>query len=182
MDGDGFSTRGGIWIFDRQLKMPWSGSPSYGSLYADRGYLYASWPFAKLHATGEQLSISSVVGGFVVTRANVLSITPFDWIPALGRGLRFEADGHVDAMVFWTYRRSKIMRDLAFLGWAPNLGDAGRAADAAVKGVVGGVVVPGGSSAGREGCSSATKGIRADPPARAAHNTVLPDWAKRVDE
>ncbi len=52
-----------------------------------------------------------------VTRADVVSIAPFDWIPALGRGLRFEVGDQHDATVFWTYRRSKIMRALASLGW-----------------------------------------------------------------
>jgi hypothetical protein len=54
---------------------------------------------------------------FVVTHANLVSITPFDWIPALGRGLRFEVSDQHEATVFWTYRRSKIMRELRSLGW-----------------------------------------------------------------
>jgi hypothetical protein len=58
---------------------------------APRGTWSAPWPSVKLLATRDQLSISSALfESFVVTPANVVSIMPFDWIPALSRGLRFE--------------------------------------------------------------------------------------------
>ena len=111
MESDRLSTRGGIWIFDRRLRNPRSSSSS-------RGYWSATWPSAKLCGDREQLTISSVlIDPLVVTHQNILSITPFDWFPPLGRGLRFEVGDQDEATVFWTYRRSKIMRDLVSLGW-----------------------------------------------------------------
>lgn len=78
----------------------------------------ATWPFAELSATREQLEIScTLLEPFVVTRVNVASITPFDAIPILGRGLRFEVGDRDEAIVFWTYRRSRIVRQLTSLGW-----------------------------------------------------------------
>jgi hypothetical protein len=106
VDDEGFSTRGGIWIVDRRSKTVWSSSISR-----------ASWPSAKLRATREQVSISSLFGTFEVSHANLVSITPFDFIAALGRGLRFEANSRHDATVFWTYRRSTIITELTSLGW-----------------------------------------------------------------
>ncbi|MEU4626643.1 hypothetical protein AB0G04_42500 [Actinoplanes sp. NPDC023801] len=68
--------------------------------------------------TKDQLTISSVLlESLVVTHANIISITLFDWIPVLGRGLRFEVSDQDDATVFWTYRRPRIMAELASLGW-----------------------------------------------------------------
>ncbi|GAB1689697.1 hypothetical protein KRM28CT15_15000 [Krasilnikovia sp. M28-CT-15] len=111
MDGEGFSTRGGTWIFDRRLRTPWSPSSA-------RPYARATWPSAKLRATKDELSISSVLfEPFVVTRGNLTSITAYDWLPALGRGLRFEVSDRDEATVFWTYRRGMIMRQLVSLGW-----------------------------------------------------------------
>ena len=82
------------------------------------GYVYASWPFGRLRVTTEQLTVTSVFfKPLVVTPANLVSITPFDYIPALGRGLRFEASDQDEATVFWTYRRSRIMSELAQFGW-----------------------------------------------------------------
>ena len=107
MDGEGFSTRGGIWIFDRG-----SGPGS------SRSTVTAPWPSAELRATADRLTISSVLlEPIVVTRATLVSITPYDMIPLLGRGLRFEASDQDDVAVFWTYRRSTIMTRLISLGW-----------------------------------------------------------------
>jgi len=78
----------------------------------------ATWPFGHLRATAEQVSVAApMLGEFVVTRANVASIVRFDFVPLLGRGLRFEVRDSGDAVVFWTYRRERIILALASLGW-----------------------------------------------------------------
>jgi hypothetical protein len=106
-----FSTRGGLWVVERRLRR-------IGPFDSARRTATATWPFAKLRVAREQVTISSVLREpFVVTHANVISITLFDQIPALGRGLRFEARNDDDAVVFWTYRRSRIVGELAVVGW-----------------------------------------------------------------
>ena len=81
----------------------------------------ATWPFAKLHATREQLTISApMVGTFMVTHGNLASITPFGWIPVLAHGLRFEACFRRQVAVLWTGNRSAIIAELAELGWHIN--------------------------------------------------------------
>jgi hypothetical protein len=110
MDTERFSTRGGLWIVDRQDRF-WS--------YLGLSRQTATWPFAKLQATREQLSISAVwFRPFVVTHDNLVSITPFGGIPVIGRGLRFEAYFRQEVAVFWTFRRTTIIAELASLGWS----------------------------------------------------------------
>jgi hypothetical protein len=68
--------------------------------------------------TTEQLVISSVFDTLTITPANFVSIAPFNGIPALGQGLRFEVDDHHEVTVFWTYRRPRIIKELTLRGWS----------------------------------------------------------------
>jgi hypothetical protein len=77
-----------------------------------------TWPLGRLRAGTHRISVSaSVLGGLDVTRANVVSIARFDFIPLLGRGLRFEVSDSADAVVFWTFRRNELIAGLGRLGW-----------------------------------------------------------------
>lgn len=70
--------------------------------------------------TSRQLVISSVFDSLTITPANVASIALFDFIPALGRGLRFEVNDRQEVTVFWTYRRERILKELTGRGWSVN--------------------------------------------------------------
>jgi len=77
-----------------------------------------TWPFAQVHATPEQLTISAPIPGtFVATHGNLASITPFGRVPVVANGLRFEAYFRRRVAVFWTLRRSTLTAELADLGW-----------------------------------------------------------------
>ena len=111
MELEDFSIRGGVWIVERRFR-------AVGMFGSGRPSATATWPFAKLRVARDQVTISSVLREpFEMTRVNAISITLFDQIPALGRGLRFEVRGEADALVFWTYRRSTITGELAAVGW-----------------------------------------------------------------
>lgn len=110
MDGDAFRTRGGIWIMRRRPTTWWASFK-----YVGRS---ATWPFAQLRVTNEQLVISSVFDRLTVTPTNVVAIAPFDVIPALGRGLSFEVSDREDLTVFWVYRRLRIVKKLTAHGWS----------------------------------------------------------------
>jgi hypothetical protein len=96
VDDGAFSTRGGIWIFDRRIEAPQAANHETDT--------------RKQIAEGDALPL-------VVSHANLVRITLFDYIPAFGRGLRFEVSDQDEASVFWTYRRSRIVRQLVHLGW-----------------------------------------------------------------
>ena len=109
MDDDAFSTRGGIWIMEGRPTTWWSSFK-----HPKRT---ATWPFAQLRVTTAQLVVASVFDTLTVTPANFVSVAPFDFIPALGRGLRFDVSDRQQVTVFWTYRRARIVRELTDRGW-----------------------------------------------------------------
>jgi hypothetical protein len=112
MDGEGFSRRGGMWLVNRE-DTSWD-------YFAGTRYS-VSWPFAQLHATPEQLTVSApILGTFAVTHANLASITPFGRVPVIPYGLSFEAYFRRQVAVFWTFRRSTTIAELADLGWHVN--------------------------------------------------------------
>jgi len=101
--------RGGMWLIGRDDTFRDSFTGTRNSV---------TWPFAKLHATREQVTLSApVLGTFGVTHGNLVSITPFGRIPVIAEGIRFQAHFRRQVAVFWTFDRPALIAELVALGW-----------------------------------------------------------------
>ena len=86
------------------------------------GRLNATWPFAKLTATRDQLELNSVIGLFTFSPAQVISIEKHTTIPVLGWGIRIKHNvascpSHI---VFWCFGNpAALMARIESTGFAP---------------------------------------------------------------
>jgi hypothetical protein len=94
---DGFVARGGIWVLGRQ----------------------ASWPFAELHVTPEEVRLRPRYLRFfapvVLARGDIERIHQ-PWSP-FGRGVRFEGAGVGRPVTFWPLRTKAVVEALRQLAW-----------------------------------------------------------------
>ncbi|MEV6369432.1 hypothetical protein AB0L86_21335 [Micromonospora musae] len=104
-----FTTRGGIAYVDRQVE-------TWGSGF--KSHRHATWPFARLRAGTKEIVVSSMFGEFRVTRTNLGSISRFGRVPVLASGVKFVADDHQEAVIFWAVRVRKAVEELRRHGWA----------------------------------------------------------------
>lgn len=87
------------------------------------GWLYASWPFARLNITAERLEIASILATHSFSPEEVVSVDSFTLFPLLGWGVRVEhtrADVP-DLVVFWSVSRpTTVANAISASGFEPT--------------------------------------------------------------
>jgi hypothetical protein len=89
---------------------------------AQVGWVYASWPFAKLTAEADFLTLSCL-GTYTFTPSEVVALEPYGSIPVLARGIRIKHNrrDYPKKTIFWCMgRRVAALTELAGTGFAPR--------------------------------------------------------------
>jgi hypothetical protein len=86
------------------------------------GSINATWPFARLRATPQRIQIRVVFPllwrNFILVREDVVAVRPQNGI--FSTGVRFEHRNSTcpECLLFWTFRRARLLAALADLGYA----------------------------------------------------------------
>lgn len=87
------------------------------------GWVNASWPFATLTATRDQLELNaSVIGKYTFSPAQVISIEKYTTIPVLGWGIRIKHNvaSYPSHIVFWCFGSpASLIARIGGTGFAP---------------------------------------------------------------
>jgi hypothetical protein len=102
-----FTIFGGAWLVR-------AGGVSWWSVLW-RGLVGASSPFARLTVDRDQITITSVFGTFLVTRENLVLITPIYGLRSIG--VQFTVNDDINAVVFWSSDIDTVMDHLWLRGW-----------------------------------------------------------------
>jgi hypothetical protein len=68
------------------------------------GFWNATWPFAQLSVTKEQLLLKvGILGTYTFKPDDVTSVEPYGWLPFLGKGVRINhrLSQYPEKIVFW---------------------------------------------------------------------------------
>ena len=88
------------------------------------GWVNATWPFAKLSVSTNQLSVSGMLlGRYSFTPDQVAALEPYGWIPVLSSGVRIvhTVPSYPDKIVFWNMGSPKRLIDrITALGFRPR--------------------------------------------------------------
>jgi hypothetical protein len=86
------------------------------------GWMHASWPFAKLTAEADTLTLSCL-GTYTFTPSEVVALEPYGSIPVLARGIRIRHNrrDYPKKIVFWCMgSRDSALTEVAGTGFAPR--------------------------------------------------------------
>ncbi|WP_155373309.1 hypothetical protein [Catellatospora vulcania] len=106
MPDEDFTTRGGVAYIAPRMTWPF---------YMKNRH--ATSPLAELRVSAGEIAISSPFGKFLVTRANLVSISRFGRIPVLADGFKFETSDSHEALVFWAMGATPVRDALQRRGW-----------------------------------------------------------------
>jgi hypothetical protein len=88
------------------------------------GWVNATWPFAKLSASAQQLSVSgSLIGRYSFSPDQVAALEPYGSIPILGSGVRIihTVPSYPDKIIFWCFGSPKrLIERITALGFQPR--------------------------------------------------------------
>lgn len=87
------------------------------------GWMNATWPFARLTASAQELSLSVfLLGSYTFSISDVDSFKPYGWLPVFGRGVQII---HTNAsypakMIFWCFGSpERLIQQIHALGFQP---------------------------------------------------------------
>ncbi len=90
------------------------------------GFVTYTWPLAKLVTTADTLTVSTTMfglfgtGTYSFSKAQILSIDRYGWIPLIGEGIRIKhsvAD-YPQSIVFWC-RPTRVLAGISAIGFSP---------------------------------------------------------------
>jgi len=88
------------------------------------GWVSATWPFAKLSASAQQLSVSgSLIGRYSFSPEQVAALEPYGSIPVLASGVRIihTVQNYPDKIIFWCFGSPKrLIERITTLGFQPR--------------------------------------------------------------
>jgi hypothetical protein len=88
------------------------------------GWVNASWPFAKLSVSAQQLSISGrLIGSYSFSSDQVAALEPYGSIPIIASGVRVvhTVRSYPDKIVFWCFGSPKrVIERITALGFVPR--------------------------------------------------------------
>jgi hypothetical protein len=88
------------------------------------GWVNATWPFARLTASAEQLSVSGkLIGSYTFSPDQVAALEPYRSIPIVGSGVRIihTVQSYPEKMIFWCFGSPEgLIRQIADLGFRPS--------------------------------------------------------------
>jgi hypothetical protein len=102
---ENFTARGGVAYLPADSPTWWS------------AHRYATWPFAGLRINHGHITISSLFGRVVVTRANLISLSRVGRIPLFADGIKFVRSDQDEAVIFWAMEANRVLRALHQHGW-----------------------------------------------------------------
>jgi hypothetical protein len=91
---------------------------------AQIGWVNASWPFARLHATAGGLSLKVFsIGSYEFTPQQVTAIVPHGSIPIVYRGVRIEhtREDYPERLIFWCFGSpARLIEEIHAAGFQPG--------------------------------------------------------------
>jgi len=88
------------------------------------GWVNATWPFAKLSASEQQLSVSGrLIGSYSFSPDQVAALEPYGSIPLLGSGMRIvhTVQSYPEKIIFWCFGSPKrLIQKITDLGFRPQ--------------------------------------------------------------
>jgi len=88
------------------------------------GWVNATWPFAKLSASAQQLSVSgSLIGRYNFSPDQVAALEPYGSIPVFGTGMRIvhTVQSYPEKIIFWCFGSPKrLIERITNLGFRPS--------------------------------------------------------------
>jgi hypothetical protein len=90
------------------------------------GFVNYTWPLAKLVVTADRLTVSTTMfglfgmGTYSFSKAQILSIERYGWIPFIGEGIRIthSVADYPQKIVFWC-RPSSVLAGISARGFSP---------------------------------------------------------------
>ncbi len=88
------------------------------------GWMNATWPFARLTASAQELSLSGLLlGSYTFSPSDVASLEPFGRVPILGRGVQIIHTNpqYPPKIIFWCFRSpERLIQQIHALGFQPR--------------------------------------------------------------
>lgn len=88
------------------------------------GWVNATWPFAKLSASAQQLSVSGLlIGSYRFSPDQVAALEPYGSIPVLASGVQIihTVQRYPDKIIFWCFGSSRrVIQRITALGFQPR--------------------------------------------------------------
>ena len=88
------------------------------------GWVNATWPFARLTASAQELSLSgSLLGTYTFSSGDVTSLKPYGWLPVLGRGVQIIHTNptYPAEIIFWCIGSpERLIQQIHALGFQPR--------------------------------------------------------------
>jgi len=89
-----------------------------GGLFVGFGYWYglrSSWPLAKINISKDSISISTLIGGYTIQKAEITALKRYGW----GGGIKIEHSNASESpyIVFWPSSYKKLKANLERLGY-----------------------------------------------------------------
>lgn len=102
------------------------------------GLVNYTWPFAKLEASAERLTVSATLfgmGKYSFSRDEVISIERYGWIPVIGEGIRINHDvaDYPEKIIFWCQPAS-VLAGISGVGFSSTYASSGKPAKLAPRG------------------------------------------------
>jgi len=76
------------------------------------GFANASWTFATLKVSKNQLELNaSIIGNLLFQPSDIISIIPYSKIPILGQGIKInhKVETYKKKVIFWTYKNPELV-------------------------------------------------------------------------
>jgi hypothetical protein len=87
------------------------------------GWFNATWPFAKLSASSQQLSISGIfIGSYNFSPDQIAAFEPFGFIPVLSSGVRIvhTVQDYPEKIIFWCFGSpQRLIQRITKIGFIP---------------------------------------------------------------
>ena len=91
---------------------------------AQIGWINATWPFARLTATAQNMSLSVLIlGTYTFSPRDVASLRPYGWLPIFARGVQVihTNSTYPPKVVFWCFGSpAKLIQKIVDLGFRPS--------------------------------------------------------------
>ena len=88
------------------------------------GWMNATWPFARLAASAQELSLSGfLLGTYTFSSGDVASLKPYGWLPVLGRGVQIihTNPNYPAKIIFWCFGSpERLIEQIHALGFQPR--------------------------------------------------------------